>query len=70
MSANEQAFPSGQIHSGGPYHIGLTKREYIAVMAMQGHISADQANTRSAEAIAQWSVACADALLRQLEVVK
>ena len=58
---------------------GLTKREVFAMHAMQGLLSNSggvvQANSRSGTgfcnsdevSLAQWSIACADALLSELE---
>jgi hypothetical protein len=58
---------------------GITKREHFAAMAMQGLLSnsggAVQANSMSGTGfcntdevgLAQWSLACADALLKELE---
>lgn len=47
----------------------LTKREYIAVMAMQGILSNSVIAKQGAgeEAIAKWAINQADELLRQLE---
>lgn len=49
--------PDGQIE-------GLTKREYFAALALQGMLAYDR--TRSADAIARWSVEAADALINEL----
>ena len=43
---------------------GLTKREYFAAKAMQGLLSA--VNNASAEQITHHAVACADALITEL----
>lgn len=46
---------------------GLSKREYIATMAMQGMLSFDSSGGIQPQVIAQSSVMFADALLKQLE---
>jgi len=49
---------------------GLTKREYFAVMAMQGLLSADAKygnRTDDRESLAKDAIAHADELLKQLE---
>ena len=46
---------------------GLTKREYFAAMAMQGVIiSEDYKHVTTAEQVARWAVAKADALITEL----
>lgn len=52
---------------------GLTKRELIAAMAMQGFIAGMERKPKPAEELANmplitasWAVACADALLEKL----
>ena len=68
MSANNSAFP----HDDGPYAMhGLTKRELIAAMAMQGFVSRPPAMTDESDQeydakIARWSIDTADALLAEL----
>jgi len=57
--------------SDSRYQAGLTKREYFAILALQGicvekYVQRD--NDR--EIIAQWSVKMADALLEELEKTK
>ena len=60
---------------------GLTKREYFAGLAMQAVISNDAATSYAAQhnlgnpdgqpgAIADYALACADALLNQLQATK
>jgi hypothetical protein len=44
---------------------GLTKRELIAAMAMQGFLAGDFENTDECE-VARWSIEQADALLAEL----
>lgn len=67
--ANEPAFPSvtwdGREFLPGHFS-GLTKREYFAVLAMQG-LLADPANDGSPESLALYAVKYADALLAELE---
>jgi hypothetical protein len=46
---------------------GLTKREHIAAMAMQGLIAADGTKSTSIDSIVDTSVRHADALLIRLE---
>lgn len=45
---------------------GFTKRERIAMAAMQGILGDGTCNSSSAELVAVWSVECADALLVEL----
>lgn len=48
--------------------IGLTKRELLAAMAMQGWLSSFGDDTiANPNAVAEFSVKCADALLKALE---
>lgn len=49
------------------FDTGLTKREYFAGLAMQAYISQDDNDECSVEAIAEWSVDNADALIEALE---
>lgn len=68
MSANEPAYPWGE---HGTALGGLTKRELIAAMAMQGYLSRPPAMTNESEReydakIARWSTDTADALLAEL----
>lgn len=44
---------------------GLTKREHFAAMAMQGYVS-ELTDGVSKEALAEWSVGMADALIEAL----
>jgi hypothetical protein len=60
--------PAHSSQDSDNYYHGLTKREYFAVLALQGicvekYVQRD--NDR--EKIAQWSVKMADALLAELE---
>lgn len=52
----------------GPlFAIGLTKREYVAAMAMQGALANPKAvNADDAALVAAVAVECADALLAEL----
>jgi len=61
-NANEPAYPGYTNES-----TGLTKRELIAAMAMQGLMASDINDQYSENVIAITSVKCADALLEQLE---
>lgn len=45
---------------------GLTKRELIAAMAMQGICAGDHENKYSERDVTQWAVSMADALLAEL----
>lgn len=47
--------------------IGLTKREYFAIMAMQGYIAAGSNGMPNAQALAGYATNAADALLAELE---
>jgi hypothetical protein len=63
MKGNDNAFPS----SPDKYEpeFGLTKREVIAAMAMQG-LLATPGEYEHAKTIAQWAVDQADALIERL----
>jgi len=63
MNGNDNAFPS----SPDKYEpeFGLTKRELIAAMAMQG-LLATPGEYEHAKTIAQWAVDQADALIERL----
>ena len=63
MKGNDNAFPS----SPDKYEpeFGLTKRELIAAMAMQG-LLATPGEYEHAKTIAQWAVDQADALIERL----
>jgi hypothetical protein len=70
MSGNERAFPSfdrvGDIVCSPEE--GLTKREYIAAIAMQGMLanSALVNNTTPDTYVAKWALSQADALIAEL----
>ncbi len=49
-----------------PVGMGLTKREYFAAMAMQGALSASKI-IGGPKDYAEWSLACAEALLEALD---
>ncbi len=63
-NGKQMAFPTKLVN--GELHTGLTKREYFAVMAMQGLLSCPDI-AASREAIAEESVKQADELLKALE---
>ncbi len=74
---NEPAFPS-EDRSGTVFHIGLTKREIFAAMAMQGFCSsfdylrhldarALECKTSLEKATAKAAISYADALIAALE---
>ena len=46
---------------------GLTKREYFAIMAMQGYLAGQSGGLYSGNKIVQSSVEMADMLLKELE---
>lgn len=58
---NQKAFPST---INGAYNAGLTKREFIAALALQGILACPDKG--SLEEAAQAAVMCADALLEKL----
>ena len=62
---NRPAFPS---ETNNNFYLGLTKREYFAVLAMQGYCGGEFTGQSgmSPESIAKWSVEMADALLTEL----
>jgi hypothetical protein len=65
-NADMPAMPIIEVNpSGAPvdYHAGLTKREHIAAMAMQGFISAGGNGMPSKQEIACLAVSYTDALL-------
>lgn len=57
--------PAGVVPAGGAYDSGLTKRELLAAMAMQG-ILANSSEDLSGEVIAIRSVCMAECLLERL----
>lgn len=65
MNANDPAHPVSSDHMRD----GLTKREYFAGLAMQGYLASFSGITALMQppAIAESSVAFADALLAELE---
>ena len=50
--------------NGSCTHLGLTKREYFAAMAMQGMLTYHR--TKSEADLARWAVDQADALIKAL----
>ena len=67
---NQNAYPVTIEDNGNPSvtHLGLTKREYFAAMAMQGYIVQRRAqDDTSRRKVAEWSVNMADELLKALE---
>ena len=62
---NDNAFPFGYAMG---VEDGLTKREYIAAMAMQGMLANSELTneTFKERLVAAWSVDCADALIDEL----
>jgi hypothetical protein len=65
MKNNEAAFPSSPYLGRYDPEWGLTKRELIAAMAMQG-LLATPGEYEHAKTIAQWAVDQADALIERL----
>lgn len=67
-NANTPAYPiklrDGEKYDGHSNIDGLTKREYFAVMAMQGAIARESTLPKG---IAQYAIQCADALLAALD---
>lgn len=70
---SDPVFPSHKPgYGGGEYHLGLTKRELFAAMAMQGMLAQvdDNSNPTTWEGnpsnMARIAVTCADALLAEL----
>lgn len=66
---NEPASPLellGYEVAGRTLHIGLTKRELFAAMAMQGYVSAGCQGMPTPEVMASLAVRTADALLAEL----
>ncbi len=76
MPASPVKLSHEQFEFSETVHTGLTKREYFAVLAMQGYLSGTMAwsdgldgggVTPSDTEVAKESVAYADALLKELE---
>ena len=63
MKGNDKAYPIGTNRFVCEW--GLTKRELIAAMAMQG-LLADSSSNQSVEVIASTSIRAADALIERL----
>ncbi len=72
MNKNELAFPfqSSASTNMNQSHSGLTKREYAAIMAMQGLCASwtaeDYPGETSIKTLAKVATDCADSLLEQL----
>jgi hypothetical protein len=64
MNGNDNAFPSS-LYKYDP-EFGLTKRELIAAMAMQGLMSSRNLQGVAFETVAQISTMAADALIERL----
>jgi hypothetical protein len=62
---NESAFPVPQV-----LHLGLTKREYFAAMALQGIIANKDGLDIKIERIVESAVDTADALIEELNKTK
>lgn len=71
INANQPAYPNerGAARIGDDFK-GLSKRELIAAMAMQGYISAGAYTIYSASDMSNMSVKDADSLLSELEKAK
>jgi hypothetical protein len=68
-NGNQSAFPSGKELYKGIDNFGLTKREYLAAMAMQGILAADDKDLLKfsfEQALPKLAVMYADELLKQL----
>lgn len=65
MKQDETAFPI--VRDGYIEQTGLSKREYFAGLAMQGVSAAGMERGYSGDTIAEFSVKCADALLKALD---
>lgn len=72
-NGNKSIFPQKPDNSIGPKamlpqsELGLTKREYAAIKAMQGLLACSSAWLGNQDMLAKESVAMADALLKELE---
>lgn len=66
-NADSPAFPQPEVHAAGTC-TGLTKREYLAGLAMQALLTNDPA--REFDKIAYFSVLAADTILLKLEQTK
>lgn len=66
-----QAFASIAVDGVRVYHAtGLTKREYLAAMAMQGLLSNEQGYYLEHDKLAEYAVTQADALILELNKEK
>jgi hypothetical protein len=63
MNGHEPAYPA---ENDGVYCNGLTKRELIAAMAMQGYLANPDTSGETEDTYAHWSVKAADALIAEL----
>jgi hypothetical protein len=67
MNGNDKAYPFAYEYvQGMVYSDGLTKRELIAAMAMQGLMSSRNLQGVAFETVAQISTMAADALIERL----
>lgn len=71
-NGRQSAFPNNETDNmGNPkyQHLGVTKREYFAAMAMQGALANNYPNivSLSSEQVARLSIEHADELLKQLD---
>lgn len=62
---NRPAFPGPALTTENNFHPGMTMREYVAVMVLQGLLREDR--TESPTVVARRAVANAEALLTELE---
>ena len=70
---NDAAFArpvGGTLEDGNGDTLGLTKREYFAAIAMNGHCSHKKLALENDSDIARWSVKIADALIEELNKEK
>lgn len=64
QNGREPAMPFSGRHAE---YVGLTKREHFAALAMQGVLAGDTAAKLPVERVAGVAVACADALIKELD---
>jgi hypothetical protein len=69
QNAEQSAFPTEEKNwpNQNMTGAGLTKREYLAAMAMQGYISAGSTGMPEPDRVAQLAIQTADELLKVLE---
>ena len=63
---NQAAFPNDPCGQYGPSP-GMTYRQWLIGMTLQGSIASDTGQALSVEKLARWSIEAADAVIAKLE---